>query len=257
MLPNHSPLMIAEQFGTLAASTPAASTSASAGRPGSDQATMRALRRDATSADRFPQDVLELQGYLAGGRACPGVQARPGQGHGRPLYILGSSLYGAPAGRRCSGCRTRFASHFAPAGAARRPWPPTAREFRPSAQLDGAVRDRGRQRGRRRHRRPTRRSSSRRCAGGSSGRCAFAGAARRSYTDEQADAFLASPRAGPRDDDALHRGGHGGRGRALPGGVRRAAGADEVIVAHHGVDVAARLRSVELAAAAAGLATPV
>jgi luciferase family oxidoreductase group 1 len=134
MLPNHSPLTIAEQFGTLEAMHPGRIDLGLGRAPGSDQNTMYALRRDATSADRFPQDVLELQGYLAGETRVPGVDAVPGKGSNVPLYILGSSMFGATLAAAL-GLPYAFASHFAPqmlepAVAAYR------REFRPSAQLD-------------------------------------------------------------------------------------------------------------------------
>src|ERR1700722_1884690 len=95
MLPNHSPLVIAEQFGTLAALHPGRIDLGLGRAPGSDQNTMRALRRGPSSADTFPQDVLELQGYLRGETLIPGVDATPGKGTNVPLYILGSSMFGA------------------------------------------------------------------------------------------------------------------------------------------------------------------
>src|SRR3954471_23175625 len=113
MLPNHSPLLIAEQFGTLEAMFPGRIDLGLGRAPGSDQNTMYALRRDPRSADRFPQDVLELQGYLAGETRVPGVDAVPGKGSGVPLYILGSSLFGAPLAAAL-GLPYAFASHFAP-----------------------------------------------------------------------------------------------------------------------------------------------
>src|SRR3954449_10284952 len=88
MLPNHSPLTIAEQFGTLAAVHPGRIDLGLGRAPGSDQVTMRALRRDPAAADTFPQDVLELQGYLGDDTRIPGVQAIPGRGTHVPLYIL-------------------------------------------------------------------------------------------------------------------------------------------------------------------------
>src|ERR1700754_2040443 len=78
MLPNHAPLTIAEQFGTLETLHPGRIDLGLGRAPGSDQNTMRALRRDVTSSDRFPQDVVELQGYLQGQSRVPGVQAVPG-----------------------------------------------------------------------------------------------------------------------------------------------------------------------------------
>ncbi|WP_194919831.1 LLM class flavin-dependent oxidoreductase [Catenulispora rubra] len=113
MLPNHSPLVIAEQFGTLAALHPGRIDLGLGRAPGSDQATMRALRRNGESADAFPQDVLELQGFLTGETRIPGVRATPGDGSNVPLYILGSSLFGAQLAAAL-GLPYAFASHFAP-----------------------------------------------------------------------------------------------------------------------------------------------
>jgi luciferase family oxidoreductase group 1 len=134
MLPNHAPLTIAEQFGTLEAMYPGRIDLGLGRAPGSDQNTMYALRRDPTSADGFPQDVLELQAYLAGETRVPGVDAIPGKGSNVPLYILGSSMFGATLAAAL-GLPYAFASHFAPqllepAVAAYR------RDFRPSAQLE-------------------------------------------------------------------------------------------------------------------------
>lgn len=114
MLPNHAPLVIAEQFGTLAELHPGRIDLGLGRAPGSDQNTMRALRRTEQSADTFPQDVLELQGYLAGDTRVPGVRATPGDGTNVPLYILGSSLFGAQLAAAL-GLPYAFASHFAPA----------------------------------------------------------------------------------------------------------------------------------------------
>src|ERR1700686_3499745 len=95
MLPNHAPLTIAEQFGTLETLHPGRIDLGLGRAPGSDQAAMRAMRRYVTSADSFPEDVLELQGYLTGETRIPGVDATPGKGTNVPLYILGSSIFGA------------------------------------------------------------------------------------------------------------------------------------------------------------------
>jgi luciferase family oxidoreductase group 1 len=113
MLPNHAPLTIAEQFGTLEAMYPGRIDLGLGRAPGSDQATMYALRRDPQSSERFPQDVLELQAYLAGETRVPGVDAIPGKGSRVPLYILGSSLFGAQLAAAL-GLPYAFASHFAP-----------------------------------------------------------------------------------------------------------------------------------------------
>src|SRR6202522_4004121 len=134
MLPNHAPLLIAEQFGTLAAMYPGRIDLGLGRAPGSDQNTMYALRRDPRSADTFPQDVLELQGYLTGHSRVPGVDAIPGKGSHVPLYLLGSSLFGAKLAAAL-GLPYAFASHFAPAAldAAITAY---RDEFRPSEQLD-------------------------------------------------------------------------------------------------------------------------
>jgi luciferase family oxidoreductase group 1 len=134
MLPNHAPLTIAEQFGTLASLHPGRIDLGVGRAPGSDQKTMWALRRDATSADTFPRDVQELQGYLSGESHISGVHATPGRGTNVPLFILGSSLFGASLAAAL-GLPYAFASHFAPdhleeAVATYR------RNFTPSEQLD-------------------------------------------------------------------------------------------------------------------------
>jgi luciferase family oxidoreductase group 1 len=134
MLPNHSPLTIAEQFGTLAELHPDRIDLGLGRAPGSDQVTQRALRRDPMAADRFPQDVMELQGYLSAATCVPGVEATPGKGTAVPLYILGSSLFGASLAAAL-GLPFAFASHFAPAGL-EQAIDLYRREFQPSAQLD-------------------------------------------------------------------------------------------------------------------------
>src|SRR4051795_9909135 len=133
MLPNHSPLTIAEQFGTLDAMYPGRIDLGLGRAPGSDQATMYALRRDPNSADTFPQDVVELQGYLTGQSRVPGVDAVPGKGSDVPLFILGSSLFGARLAAAL-GLPYAFASHFAPQ-ALEAAVAPYRRESRPSEQL--------------------------------------------------------------------------------------------------------------------------
>jgi luciferase family oxidoreductase group 1 len=113
MLPNHSPLVIAEQFGTLATLYPGRIDLGLGRAPGTDQQTLRALRRNPNAADTFPQDVLELQALL--GPLQPGqtVQAVPGTDTNVPLWILGSSLFGAQLAAML-GLPYAFASHFAP-----------------------------------------------------------------------------------------------------------------------------------------------
>ncbi|HEX7645732.1 MAG TPA: LLM class flavin-dependent oxidoreductase [Burkholderiaceae bacterium] len=114
MLPNHSPLVIAEQFGTLEALFPGRIDLGLGRAPGSDHSTARALRRTLTSdPEGFPQDVVELMDYLAdNGRQ--GVRAVPGAGAKVPIWILGSSLFGAQLAAML-GLPYAFASHFAPA----------------------------------------------------------------------------------------------------------------------------------------------
>src|SRR5688500_15139311 len=112
MLPNHAPLLIAEQFGTLEALYPGRIDLGLGRAPGSDGLTQRALRRDHSSADRFPQDVQELMAWFAG--EDERVRAVPGAGLEVPIWILGSSLFGAELAAML-GLPFAFASHFAPA----------------------------------------------------------------------------------------------------------------------------------------------
>jgi luciferase family oxidoreductase group 1 len=114
MLPNHSPLVIAEQFGTLAALHPGRIDLGLGRAPGTDQLTMLAIRPAGhPGSDTFPQDVLELQAFLGDETRVPGVHATPGRGTNVPLYILGSSLFGAQLAALL-GLPFGFASHFAP-----------------------------------------------------------------------------------------------------------------------------------------------
>jgi luciferase family oxidoreductase group 1 len=134
MLPNHAPLTIAEQFGTLAELHVGRIDLGLGRAPGSDQATQRALRRDPMAAEEFPYDVMELQGYLSGPSQVPGVEATPGKGTRVPLYILGSSLFGASLAAAL-GLPFAFASHFAP-DALEQAIPLYREQFKPSEQLD-------------------------------------------------------------------------------------------------------------------------
>ncbi|HEX6999177.1 MAG TPA: LLM class flavin-dependent oxidoreductase [Gammaproteobacteria bacterium] len=113
MLPNHSPLVIAEQFGTLESLYPGRIDLGLGRAPGTDQRTLRALRRDFSSADTFPEDVLELKALLGPLQPGQAVQAVPGTGLNVPIWILGSSLYGAELAAAL-GLPYAFASHFAP-----------------------------------------------------------------------------------------------------------------------------------------------
>ena len=134
MLPNHAPLMVAEQFGTLQALYGNRIDLGLGRAPGTDGATFRALRRQMQDADRFPQDVQELLFFLSHEYDVSPVQAFPGAGSNVPVWILGSSLFGATLAAKL-GLPYAFASHFAPrmmtqAIAAYR------EQFEPSAYLD-------------------------------------------------------------------------------------------------------------------------
>jgi len=113
MLPNHPPLMVAEQFGTLESLFPGRIDLGLGRAPGTDMATIRALRRPPESADTFPSDVAELLSYLGESQDGARVRAYPGQGTHVPVWILGSSLFGAHLAAQM-GLPYAFASHFAP-----------------------------------------------------------------------------------------------------------------------------------------------
>jgi len=251
MLPNHAPLLIAEQFGTLAAMYPGRIDLGLGRAPGSDQNTMYALRRDPSSADTFPQDVVELQGYLTGNTRVPGVDAVPGQGSHVPLYILGSSLFGASLAAAL-GLPYAFASHFAPA-ALEAALAVYRREFRPSEQLaqpyaiagvnviaadtDSAAREQ--LEGIRRVRAISLYGRGRR------------GQSTADLTDEQADQLLAAG-LGDQVDQMLTYSAVGTAAQVsdyLDGFIRHTE-ADEVIVAHQAPTIEGRLRSVTLLAEA-------
>ena len=134
MLPNHSPLVIAEQFGTLESLYPGRIDLGLGRAPGTDQRTWRALRRDPAAAERFPDDVVELRTLL--GPSLPGqvIHAVPGMNLRVPIWILGSSLFGAQLAAML-GLPYAFASHFAPASLMEALAVYRAR-FQPSEQLD-------------------------------------------------------------------------------------------------------------------------
>ncbi|OFT85091.1 LLM class flavin-dependent oxidoreductase [Corynebacterium sp. HMSC29G08] len=114
MLPNHSPYVIAEQFGMLAEMYPQRIDLGLGRAPGTDQQTLgQALRRDPRAAENFPQDVLELQAWMSNQSPMPGVVAMPGASTNVPIYILGSSMFGASLAAKL-GLPYSFASHFAP-----------------------------------------------------------------------------------------------------------------------------------------------
>jgi luciferase family oxidoreductase group 1 len=251
MLPNHAPLLIAEQFGTLAAMYPARIDLGLGRAPGSDQNTMYALRRDPGSADTFPQDVVELRGYLTGDTRVPGVDAVPGKGSHVPLYILGSSLFGAGLAAAL-GLPYAFASHFAPA-ALEDALAVYRREFRPSGQLEQPYAIAGvnviaadSQSIAREQLLRTRRVRA----------ISLYGRGRRGQdtgdlTDEQADQLLAAG-VGAQVDQMLTYAAVGTPAQVsdyLDGFIRRT-GVDEVIVVHQAPAIEGRLRSVTLLAEA-------
>ena len=243
MLPNHSPLTIAEQFGTLATLHPGRIDLGLGRAPGSDQNTMRAMRRDAHSSDRFPEDVLELQGYLSGESRIAGVVAVPGAGTNVPLYILGSSLFGARLAAML-GLPYAFASHFAPTAlldaiAIYR------REFRPSEQLAepyaiagvnviaADTDDEAQQQW----------ETVRRY------RIARFVAPGRDLTDDEADAIIASPQ-GQQVMQMMHYSaiGEPSEVKAYLDEFAELAGVDELITAHSSPTIEQRLHSVDLLA---------
>ena len=250
MLPNHSPLVIAEQFGTLAAMYPGRIDLGLGRAPGSDQNTQYALRRDPMSAESFPQDVVELQGYLAGKTRVPGVDAIPGKGSSVPLYMLGSSLFGAKLAAAL-GLPYAFASHFAPSAldAALEVY---RSEFKPSGQLerpyaiagvnvfaaDSAAEAQRQLQASRRMR-----------AASLFGR--RAGIAPSAITDEQADELLAQGAAVHIDEMLTFAAvGTPGEVRAYLDEFAGRTKADELITVHQATPVEARLRSVTLLAEA-------
>jgi luciferase family oxidoreductase group 1 len=135
MLPNHSPLVIAEQFGTLASLYPGRIDLGLGRAPGTDMMTAQALRRDvALSAERFPQDVQELQAYFAPVQPRQRIRAVPGAGLEVPIWLLGSSLFGAQLAAML-GLPFAFALHFAP-DAMMQALDLYRGGFQPSAQLE-------------------------------------------------------------------------------------------------------------------------
>jgi luciferase family oxidoreductase group 1 len=248
MLPNHSPLTIAEQFGTLAELHPGRIDLGLGRAPGGDRATLYALRRDPTTSDRFPDDVVELRGLLSDKSPIPGVRAIPGQGTHVPLYILGSSLFGAQLAAAL-GLPYAFASHFAPQALHeaidlyRERFTPSEQCKRPyviagvnviAAETDQAAQEQlERTRLRVIH------------------TLAQRGDAPLNLDDE---ALLRSPHAAFVEQMFTYRA-VGGPSTVLNylEAFQRSTGADELITVHHTTSVEARLRSVELLAEAAGL----
>ena len=250
MLPNHAPLVIAEQFGTLAALHPGRIDLGLGRAPGSDQNTMFALRRDPRSAASFPDDVRELQGYLRGESVVPGVDAVPGKGTNVPIYILGSSMFGAKLAA-AFGLPYAFASHFSP-GLLDQAIAAYRDEFQPSETLErpyviagvnvlaAETMDQARA-----HLATIRRSRAISLYG------RRPGVDPSSITDQQADQLLASGLAAHVDEMLTFTAvGTGADVRTYLSEFAARVSADELITAHYAPDIDARLRSIELAAEA-------
>lgn len=249
MLPNHSPLVVAEQFGTLASLHPGRIDLGLGRAPGTDQAAFLAMRRDPRSSDRFAEDVIELQAFLSDESKVPTVVATPGKGTDIPLYILGSSLYGAQLAAAL-GLPFAFASHFAPQ-MLHQALHIYRERFNPSRQLGEpyamaamgvicADTDADAQRQFQRRRRMFVRH--RFTNGG------------REVTDEQVDQILASPSAAAIDEIFTYAA--VGTPEVVAGKVRAFAsgtGVQEVITSHYADSTPARVRSLELTAQAVGL----
>jgi len=244
MLPNHSPLVIAEQFGTLAALHPGRIDLGLGRAPGTDRNTLYALRRSPAAADTFPQEVLELQGYLTGASVVPGVHAYPGRESNVPLYILGSSLFGATLAAAL-GLPYAFASHFAPA-ALHQAVATYRREFQPSAQLQ----------------RPyviagvnvvaadSRADAQEQFARAKRARVRALARPGRVLDDADIDAVLASPEGQQIAEMVRYSAvGRPEEVRAFLEDFAAEADADELMIAFQSPDTAARLRSAELVAA--------
>lgn len=250
MLPNHAPLLIAEQFGTLEAMYPGRIDLGLGRAPGSDQNTTYALRRNPESAASFPQDVLELQGFLTGKSVVPGVDAIPGKGSDVPLYILGSSLFGAQLAAEL-GLPYAFASHFSPdaldeaLALYRREFKPSESLERPHAMAGVNVLAADTAADAERHLLAIRRARAialygRRLGGDMA-----------DVSDAYADQLLAAGMAAHVDQMLTFT----ARGttadvRAYLDGFLERTGVDELIVAHHAPELDARLHSVELLAEA-------
>ncbi len=243
MLPNHSPLVIAEQFGTLATLHPDRIDLGLGRAPGTDHNTMQAMRVDAHTSDRFPEDIVELRGYLQGESVVPNVKAVPGAGTNVPLYILGSSLYGAQLAAQL-GLPYGFASHFAP-GQLLNAVALYRREFKPSDQLSDPyviagvnviAAD-------------TDADAQQQFLDAKRRRVARFLQVPRKLTDAEADEILASPQ-GRQIGEMVHYTAAGSPelvGRYLSNFAREA-NVDELITVHHSLTIEQRLRSIELLA---------
>ena len=246
MLPNHSPLVIAEQFGTLAALHPGRIDLGLGRAPGTDQTTLMALRRDPRASDSFPRDVLELQGFLSDRSLIDGVNAIPGRGTQVPLYILGSSLFGAQLAAQL-GLPFAFASHFAPQ-ALHEAIAIYRERFQPSEQLQRPFvvaalsvmaadsPELAQEQFELRRRAWVR---------------AMFGRGRARLTEHEVDAVLASPQRAVLDQMFTYTAlGTPDQVRTYVDGFQQDTGADEIMTVHQSVTAEFRLRSVELLAQA-------
>ncbi|WNM23926.1 LLM class flavin-dependent oxidoreductase [Demequina capsici] len=250
MLPHHSPLTVAEQFGTLAELHPGRIDLGLGRAPGGDSAVYRALRSDPAAAERFPQDVVELRALLAGEPREDGVQATPGAGTRVPLYILGSSLFGAQLAAAL-GLPYAFASHFAPQAlhqavavyrdtyrpSDEHPEPYVIAGFNVVAAQDGdAAREMFASARRERVR-----------------RLIMRGPAAPEYSDSEIDDFLRSAQ-GQQIGAMMSRVAAGTPDEVRAGleAFAAEAGADEVITVHAALDADARVESVRLTGPSAG-----
>jgi luciferase family oxidoreductase group 1 len=247
MLPNHSPLAIAEQFGTLAALHPDRIDLGLGRAPGSDQAAARALRRDPRAAERFPEDVVELQGLLSDESPLPGIRAIPGHGTHVPLYILGSSLFGAELAASL-GLPYAFASHFAPQALEeavriyRERFEPSSQLERPylmagvgviAAETTVAAGERLE---------ATRRARAK----------SLFGRGDRRLRDDEVESILQSPQGAAVDEMLTYTAvGTAEEAAAYLDRFQALTGADELITVHYASSVADRVHSVELLAGAA------
>ncbi len=243
MLPNHSPLVIAEQFGTLETLHPGRIDLGLGRAPGSDQVTARAMRRDLRASERFPEDVVELQGLLGDESPLPGVRAIPGRGTHVPLYILGSSLFGAQLAAML-GLPYAFASHFAPQ-ALDEAIQIYREQFKPSGQLERphliagvGVIAADTEAAAAEQLEATRRARARNL---------FSRGDRR-LSDDEVESLLRLPQAAT-VDDAHHRDRHRAAAAAYLDEFQQRTGADELITVHYADSVPNRVRSVERYAA--------
>jgi len=243
MLPNHAPLVIAEQFGTLECLHPGRIDLALGRAPGTDQVTLRALRVDPFDSESFPDDVLELQGFLGDETPIPSVNATPGKGTHVPLFILGSSTFGAQLAAEL-GLPYGFASHFAPA-ALEQAVALYRRNFRPSKQqqtpyviagvnvMAADTRAEAEE-----HARHVWRMRAKAILGRG-----------QKWTDEQAQEVLDSPAGQPVREMARYTAlGTGDEVKSYLEGFAKLAHADELITVHPAPTLEARLRSLELLA---------